>query len=170
MNNRCSVCGCVAQMGELSEYEINSNSLEICSVCRKNLTAIKQNPKEKSALAREMLFKDTNGHREISTQISLEKHFSSLGIDTRAEAVNSNNKENNSDNEELENQVNELKNQLGKLQADFYGFRKRYYLMKILSIAIPIVLVILMLIVIFASGALDNLYNYYSAIGEMAEM
>lgn len=176
MNGRCDVCGCKTEDGELKKCNVGGKEYDLCVFCRKQFEKISQSPRENSETARNLLFMDTNGKRADECQASLAKAFASLGIDTEkhsepeAEPKSPYMPKTAESAERLakpvEAEVAQLKKQVADLNEELNKFKKHYFLSKILGFIVPVVFVFVMLIILLASGALQNIFDYYGLLSE----
>ena len=166
MDARCEICGCLTDEQSLTECELSGEQFRICSYCKKSLEAIAENPGESSEQAVN-IFSMENSHRSERAKRALGRYFAMLGVSgnpkpsakaTAAAAA------------APSDEIKELTEKVEKLQNDLDRFKRRYFISKALEIAIPILLIIIVFIVMIASGALDNLKNYYDTILEYANM
>ena len=161
MDARCEICGCATDAEQLKTYKIADREYSVCNFCRGRINGIIKNPSASVSEAENLLKMDTNGKRSAEAQQSLEALFKSAGVskEPAAAAAPAQNAE-----------VEQLKEQLETLSADFQAFKKQYFLSKILSVAIPVGLIIIMLLVMIFSGAFKSLFNYYDTIMEYANI
>lgn len=195
MENRCLLCGCKTDMLDLTEYEFkNGEKATVCGFCQKQLSAFNKNPKANALWAQQLLETDTKGVRTKEVEQAFKQMMSVNGIEQVFEKnyVNTvplppqsqyyqqmsantafNTQWNNmsefsnqplTEHEELEI----VKKQLNDLQTNFNKFKKRYYLSKILGIVLPIVFIILMLIILVKSGAVQSIFDYYAQLSDWA--
>lgn len=164
MSNRCEICGCITEEEMLRSYTLSGKQMKICSFCKKQLDAIDRDPQANAQQALNLLNMDTQGKRSAETQRLLSEHFESLEITGEKQSAES------APSQPLEKEVRELKQRIDSLESELNGFRRRYVITKILEIVIPIAFIVLMLIILVASGALKNLFGYYNTIMDYANM
>ena len=188
MDTHCQICGCITEESQLGDYEISGRTLKACRICRKSLDSIKQNPAVHAGEAYNIVNMNTGSRRSAEVQNLLVAHFASLGVAfqqappaapvqpmppvqpvqtaqpvqqvTYAASAQGN----------TEQELAQLRKEFDELKKSYEGFRRRYYIAKIISITLPILLVIIMFIIMIKSGALENLFNYYNTIVEYANM
>lgn len=165
MDARCEICGCLTEEQSLTECEISGERFKICSYCKKSLEAIAENPGESSEQAVN-IFSMENSHRSERAKKALGRYFASLGVSGNPKSSAKAPAAAAAQSDELK----ELTEKVEKLQNDLDKFKRRYFISKALEIAIPILLIVIVFIVMIASGALDNLKNYYDTILEYANM
>lgn len=146
----------------LRSYELGGRELKICNFCRKQLDSVERDPVNNRQQAMNLLEMDTQGKRSADTQRRLTEHFGKLGI--------SDNTESKAAESDLQKQVTELNEKVNTLESELHAFRRRYIISKILGITLPVAFVVLMLIILVASGALKNLFGYYNTIMDYANM
>ena len=174
MDTRCEICGCLTEEEQLTDFELAGDSFKTCSYCKKSLEAIAENPDKSSEQAVNIFLMD-NSHRSGRAHKALGKYFASLGVSgnpvkpaNTAEAKPSPSAK--SAPAVPNDEIKELNERLTQLENKVERFQKRYYISKALSIAIPVVIIVIAFIVMVASGALDSLKNYYDTILEYANM
>lgn len=163
MSERCEVCGCVTEEEMLKSCQLGSAEVKVCSFCKKQLDSIEKNPKENYENALNLLNMDTSGRRSEKVQKALREKLEGLGISEESQPADGGE---GASAKELE----ELREKVDSLESELKAFKKRYVMTKILEVVIPIAFIVIMLIVIVASGALKNIFNYYETIMEYANM
>ena len=172
METRCEICGCLTEEEQLTDFELAGESFKVCTYCKKGLEAIAEHPDKSSEQAVNM-FSMENSHRSVRAQKAMGRYFASLGVSgnpvkpagTAAPAPSVKSAAQTSGDE-----IKELSERLTQLENKVERFRKRYYISKALGIAIPVLLIVIAFIVMVASGALENLANYYDTIMDYANM
>lgn len=171
------LCGCKTDMLDLTEYEFeNGVKASVCGFCKKQLLAFNKNPSSNSLWARQLLETDTKGVRPEEVEEAFRHTVYGVNPAVRTQGVNY---VNTAKNQPVKAEVQTkpltqkeefeiVKKQLYELQKDFKKFKKRYYLSKILGIVLPISIVLLLIIILFASGALQNIFDYYAQLSDWA--
>lgn len=188
MENRCDLCGCKTDFLDLSEFVFdNGTKASVCGYCQKQLSAFNKSPKAAADWAQKLLVTDTKGVRPQK----VEKAFTEMllknginpprqeppptsgyyGIEPSGQNYNKAEMPAFFENPATpEDELQTVKRQLGELQSEFKKFKKRYYISKILGIVLPILFVIIMVIILFASGAVQNIFDYYAQMSDLANM
>ncbi len=165
MEARCEICGCPTEEEFLSDYSLSGEQFKICSYCKKRLEAIADNPKENYEQALN-IFKLDNPHRSPTAQAALVKFFGSLGVSEKSESV--------SPKKPVETvrdaEIKRLEEKIDRLEKKVEKYRRKYIISKVIEIAVPVLLILIVFIIMIASGALDNLVNYYNTIIDYANM
>lgn len=192
MDIRCEVCGCPTDSAELREYSIGGEKVNACRTCVKSLKAIEAAPAENRSRAFDLANMNTSGRRSDKVQLALVNRFAQLGIIivpvvpqqvippqpvvppvqtvTPPSAMPVSSTQTPPQAVTEQQQIDQLRKDLIDLKFRFDRFYKRYLISKILSIALPILLILIMLIIVIKSGAIENLVNYYNTITEYANM
>lgn len=165
MENRCSVCGCITDLSELSDIALSGEHFAVCPFCSKKIKAIEEQPLKQAVAALELLYADTKGRRNQRCSEMLFRHFYSLGISPERVKEHLPARESN-----LREEIDALKNTVEALQNDLKKFKRRYYLSKILGITVPVIITFIMLVILLSSGALNAIFDYYGLITDYAGM
>lgn len=180
MENRCLLCGCKTDALDLTKYKFkNGAEANVCGFCKKQLLAFNKNPESNALWVQQLLDTDTKGVRPTAVEEALRLAASENQIAPAPEKqaasvmpkdINFINTANNQSVRPLtkEEEFAIVKKQLADLQKDFKSFKKRYYLSKILGIVLPVVMVVLLFVILLATGAFENILNYYEQIKEWA--
>lgn len=165
MENRCALCGCKTDSLDLTEYTFeNKTKAMLCGYCRRQLDSFDKNPQSSAAWAQTLLQANAAGAQTaaqaaVCAMLCTRKIPQQSPADIPAQQPL-----------EAEDDLEQLKKRLSALETDYKRFKRRYMILKIAGAVAPIVLVVLMLIILFASGAFQNLFDYYAQLSDYANL
>lgn len=164
MESRCAICGNRTEGMDLDKVEFEGVSVKACPYCRKQLSQFLQDPERNAAWLSGVLRVDEKHTRTPEataalTRLAYQNHIArpaeSAELPVKPVATAQTNAES------LEKRVEALENQLRRL-------KRRMLISKILQIVLPLVLVLILLVVLLRSGALQNIFDYYSSLEDLA--
>lgn len=165
MESRCALCGCKTDSLDLTEYTFeNKTTATLCGYCRRQLDGFDKNPQSSAAWAQALLQANAAG-AQTAAQAAVcamlyKRNFPRQSpADIPAPQP-----------PEAEDDLEQIKKRLSALEADYKRFKRRYMILKIVGAVVPIIFVVLMLIILFASGAFQNLLDYYAQLSDYANL
>ena len=166
MESRCAICGNRTEDMDLATVEFEGVSVKACPYCRKQLSQFLQDPARNAAWLSGVLRVDEKHTRTPEATAALTRLAYQNDI-ARPAPANAETPPANpavtatKNTEPLEKRVEKLEKQLKSL-------KRRLLISKILEIVVPLVLVLVLLVILLRSGALQNIFDYYSSLEDLA--
>lgn len=170
----CPVCGCKTDELDFVLCTIEKNEEMVCSFCEKQIKKLYSDPTPATAQVRwlssvlekevpsrpqnisvalnDMKNKFALESNETVSAGAIESQFGSIRRDVNAQQTLSNGSPGIS-----VDQYNNLLKRLEKLEGDFSKYKKSQLIKMIIELGLPVVMLILLAIVFFASGLYDSL-------------
>lgn len=166
MESRCAICGNRTEDMDLATVEFEGVSVKACPYCRKQLSQFLQDPARNAAWLSGVLRVDEKHTRTPEATAALTRlayqNDIARPVPANAETPPANPAVTATKNAEpLEERVEKLEKQLKSL-------KRRLLISKILEIVVPLVLVLVLLVILLRSGALQNIFDYYSSLEDLA--
>lgn len=166
MESRCAICGNRTEDMDLAAVEFEGVSVKACPYCRKQLSQFLQDPARNAAWLSGVLRVDEKHTRTPEATAALTRlayqNDIARPVPANAETPPANPAVTAAQNAEpLEERVEKLEKQLKSL-------KRRLLISKILEIVVPLVLVLVLLVILLRSGALQNIFDYYSSLEDLA--
>lgn len=166
MESRCAICGNRTEDMDLATVEFEGVSVKACPYCRKQLSQFLQDPARNAAWLSGVLRVDEKHTRTPEATAALTRlayqNDIARPVPANAETPPANPAVTAAQNAEpLEKRVEKLEKQLKSL-------KRRLLISKTLEIVVPLVLVLVLLVILLRSGALQNIFDYYSSLEDLA--
>lgn len=166
MESRCAICGNRTEDLDLATVEFEGVSVKACPYCRKQLSQFLQDPARNAAWLSGVLRVDEKHTRTPEATAALTRlayqNDIARPVPANAETPPANPAVTAAQNAEpLEKRVEKLEKQLKSL-------KRRLLISKTLEIVVPLVLVLVLLVILLRSGALQNIFDYYSSLEDLA--
>lgn len=166
MESRCAICGSRTEDMDLATVEFEGVCVKACPYCRKQLSQFLQDPARNAAWLSGVLRVDEKHTRTPEATAALTRLAYQNDIarpaPAKSEAPPAKPAVTAKTNAEpLEKRVEALEKQLKSL-------KRRMLISKILGIVLPLVLVLVLLVILLRSGALQNIFDYYSSLEDLA--
>lgn len=166
MESRCAICGNRTEDMDLATVEIEGVSVKACPYCRKQLSQFLQDPARNAAWLSGVLRVDEKHTRTPEATAALTRLAYQNDIPRPAPA--------NAETPPAKPAVTATKNaepleeRVDKLEKQLKSLKRRLLISKILEIVVPFVLVLVLLVILLRSGALQSIFDYYSSLEDLA--
>lgn len=166
MESRCAICGNRTEDIDLAAVEFEGVSVKACPYCRKQLSQFLQDPTRNAAWLSGVLRVDEKHTRTPEATAALTRLAYQNDIARPAPA--------NAETPPAKPAVTAAQNteplekRVEKLEKQLKSLKRRLLISKILEIVVPLVLVLVLLVILLRSGALQNIFDYYSSLEDLA--
>ncbi len=166
MESRCAICGNRTEDMDLATVEFEGVSVKACPYCRKQLSQFLQDPARNAAWLSGVLRVDEKHTRTPEATAALTRLAYQNDIARPAPA--------SAETPPAKPAVTATKNaepleeRVDKLEKQLKSLKRRLLISKILEIVVPFVLVLVLLVILLRSGALQSIFDYYSSLEDLA--
>lgn len=166
MESRCAICGNRTEDMDLATVEFEGVSVKACPYCRKQLSQFLQDPARNAAWLSGVLRVYEKHTRTPEATAALTRLAYQNDIARPAPA--------NAETPPAKPAVTATKNaepleeRVDKLEKQLKSLKRRLLISKILEIVVPFVLVLVLLVILLRSGALQSIFDYYSSLEDLA--